>query len=348
MKIPFLSGVSIKEKAFLSRQLATMLSSGIPLTESIKVLLLQTKNETVRESLMAIGQDIEAGLSFSAAIEKHPKLFNNIYVAIVRSGEVSGKLEDVLLQMADNIEKESGLVGKLKSAMVYPAFIFVAMIGVAILMMVRVMPQLRGIFTESNVELPITTKVLLAASDFMVGYWWVVVIGLVALVIGTGVYSRTETGNAILNFLEVYSPGGLALDLYMARFTRTMSMLVKGGLPIIQALQITAQVMNNIIYRDILTQAEADVERGLPLSAPLGQSKFFPKIVSQMILVGEQTGRLDSILERLAMYYETELDDKIKGLSSLIEPVIIVILGIAVAFLVMAVLLPIYNITQAQ
>lgn len=344
----FLSRVTVKDRAFLSRQLATMLSSGIPLIDSVKVLILQTKNQIILDSLVQIQADLEAGLTFSAAIERHPKLFNNIYVSIVRSGEATGKLEDVLLQLADNIEKESVLVGKLKSAMVYPIFIITAMIGVAILMMVKVMPQLQSIFTESNVELPFTTKLLLALSGFMVNFWWLVVLVMVGAAVGLSAYFRTPDGSAVLNHLVVKIPGGIANDLYMARFTRTMSMLIKAGLPIIQALEITAEVMNNVIYSGALTGAKTEVERGLPLSAPLAKHSFFPKIVTQMVLVGEQTGRLDQILERLATYYETELDDKVKGISSLIEPVIIVILGVGVAFLVMAVLMPIYNITQIQ
>lgn len=348
MTLPFLNRVTVKDRAFLSRQLATMLLSGIPLVESIKVLLLQTKNQTIRQVLTEVLRDLEGGLTFSAAIERHPKVFNSIYVAIVRSGEVSGKLEDVLQQLAENIEKENALVSKLKSAMVYPVFIIAAMIGVAILMMVKVMPQLRSIFTESNVELPISTTILLAASDFMVKYWWLVVIALIGGVIGLAYYITTPSGKVILNNIQVRLPGGISEDLYMARFTRTMSMLIKSGLPIIQSLEITSQVMNNYIFENALLNARSEIERGLPLSAPLDRSKHFPKIVSQMILVGEQTGRLDQILERLAIYYETEMDDKVKGISSLIEPMIIVILGIGVAFLVMAVLMPIYNITQIQ
>lgn len=346
VNLSFLERVSIKDRAFFSRQLATMLGSGITLSESLKVLLAQTKNPMIVRALTQIIHDIESGLSFSVAIERHPKLFGDVYVAIVRSGEISGKLEEVLLQLAENIEKENALVSKLKSAMVYPIFIVTAMIGVSILMMVKVMPQLKSIFTESNVPLPLSTQFLLAGSDFMVKFWWLVVIGLVALVFGIAYYFRTYSGSRILNVIQVHMPAGLPEDLYMARFTRTMSMLIKGGLPIIQSLDITANVMNNYLYRDVLVGARNEIERGLPLSAPLDRSSYFPKIVTQMILVGEQTGRLDQILERLAIYYEDEMDDKIKGISSLIEPVIIVILGLGVAFLVMAVLMPIYNITQ--
>lgn len=348
INIPFLNHVSIKERAFLSRQLATLLGSGISLVEAIKVLLLQTRNPIIRESLTQIVHDIEGGLSFSGAIEKHPQLFNDIYVAIVRSGEASGKLEEVLLQLAETIEKENALVGKLKSAMVYPIFIITAMIGVAILMMVKVMPQLKGIFTESGVALPLSTQILMATSDFMVKYWLLVVAAMIGAVMALAYYIRTPVGSRMLNHVQIRMPAGLPEDLYMGRFTRTMSMLIKGGLPIIQALEITSNVMNNYLYSDILDQARSEIERGLPLSSALDKSTLFPKIVSQMVMIGEQTGRLDQILERLAIYYEEDMDDKVKGISSLIEPLIIVILGVGVAFLVMAVLMPIYNITQIQ
>jgi len=348
MTIPFLSFVSLKDRTFLSRQLATMIGSGIPLVEALKVLLLQTRNPVVKQALVEIVHDIESGLSFSSAIDRQPKIFSKIYVAVSRSGEASGRLEDVLLQLADNIEKENSMAGKVRGAMIYPAFIMTAMVGVAMLMMVRVMPQLRAIFSESNLELPITTRILLITSDFMVKYWWLVIILMVGAVVGLGAYIKTPTGTLLLNHLQVRLPANLGEDLYMSRFTRTMSMLVKAGLPIIQALEITSQVMNNKIYQASLIQAQADVGRGLPLSVTLSQNRYYPKIVTQMILVGEQTGRLDQLLEKLAIYYENELDTKVKGISTLIEPLIIVILGIGVAFLVISVLMPIYNLTQLQ
>ncbi len=348
MNIPLLNRVTIKDKAFLSRQLATMLNSGIPLAESVKVLQLEAKNTTIKLALGQIIHDIEAGLSFSAAIEKHPAIFNNIYVSVAHSGEAAGKLEDVLLQLADNIEKENALVGKIKSAMIYPLFIILAMVGVAVLMMIKVLPQLKVIFLESGVALPISTRFLIASSDFMVKYWWLVLILVIAGAVGLRYYLKTTSGIVLMNQFQARVPGGLSEGMYMARFTRTMSMLVKAGIPIIEALEITSQVMNNVIFKESLQAAGAQVERGIPLSTPLGQNQFFPKIVSQMILVGEQTGKLDQILEKLAIYYEDEMDTKIRGLSSLIEPVIIVILGIGVAFLVMAILMPIYNITQVQ
>lgn len=346
--LPFINTITTKDRAFLSRQLATMLSSGIPVTEALKVLISETRNPVILESLQTIQHDIESGLSFSSAIQRQPILFNEVYVAVARSGEASGRLEDVLSQMADNIEQESSLISKVRGAMIYPAFIFLAMISVAVLMMVRVIPQLKHIFTESGVQLPLSTRFLIGLSDFMVHQWWVVVLIVVAIVAAIRVYLPTQGGRQIIDYIEAHIPGQFSENLYMARFTRTMSMLIKAGIPIIEAIDITSQVMNNGIYQLILTQARAQVERGIPLSTPLAQTPYFPVIVSQMIRVGEQTGRLDEVLLKLALYYEDEVDSRIKTIATLIEPLIIVILGIAVAFLVIAILMPIYNIAQIQ
>lgn len=348
MNLPVISFVSVRDKAFLSRQLATMMSSGIPLAQSIGVLTLETTNPQIREALSQIVHDLEAGLPFSAAIEKHPSIFNTTYVAAARAGEASGKLEDVLLDLANHIEQESAVISKVKSAMIYPAFIVVAMIAVIVLMMIRVLPQLKTIFTESGVELPASTRFLMASSDFLVAYWIPVLVFLVGLGLLLRYYLKTPTGIYLLNHFQAHLPGHFSDALYMSRFTRTMSMLVRSGIPIMQALSVTSEVMNNVHYRSALLAARSQVERGIPLSSPLSQNRLFPRIVSQMIMVGEQTGKLDQLLEKLAKYYEDEIDVRIKNLSSLIEPIIIVILGLGVAFLVVSILMPIYDIAQVQ
>lgn len=346
--LSFLNRITIKDRAFLSRQIATMLSSGIPLTDALKVMMSGSQNPRVVSSLEAIIKDVESGLSFSSSVQKHPELFNNVYVSMARSGEASGRLEDVLSQMADNIELEQTIVSRVRGAMVYPIFILIAMIGVAILMLVSIIPQLQVIFEESKAQLPISTRFLIALSQFVIHQWWLLLAIVVALGFGIRFYLRTPSGSYLFNQIQARLPGQLSESLYMSRFTRTMSMLVRAGLPIIESLDITGEVMNNTIYKESLLHAKTQVERGIPLSAPLSQNKFFPLLVSQMVRVGEQTGRLDEVLERLSTFYESELDDKIKSLSSLIEPLIIVILGIAVAFLVIAILMPIYNIAQLQ
>ena len=348
MTMPIINYVSIRDKAFLSRQLATMMSSGIPLAQSINVLVAETDNPLIRGTLSQIVHDLEGGLSFSSAIEKHAYLFNSTYVAATQAGEASGKLEDVLLDLALHIERESAVVSKIKSAMIYPVFIILAMLAVITLMMIRVLPQLKVIFNESGVELPVATRFLMTMSDFLVHYWLVVLALLVGAVILLRFYLKTPSGTFVLNTFESRLPGHFSDALYMSRFTRTMSMPVRSGIPIMQALSVTSEVMNNVLYRDALLAARGQVERGIPLSAPINESKLFPKIVSQMVMVGEQTGKLDQLLEKLADYYEDEIDIRIKNLSALIEPIIIVILGSGVAFLVVSILMPIYEIAQVQ
>jgi type IV pilus assembly protein PilC len=348
LALPFLNRITIKDRAFLSRQIATMLSSGIPLTEALKVMLTGTKSPRVAEAIEQIIKDVESGLSFSVSIQKHPELFNSVYVSMAKSGEASGRLEDVLLQMADNIELEQSIISRVRGAMIYPLFIVVAMIGVSILMLVSVIPQLQLIFDESKVQLPLATRFLIALSNFLIHQWWLCIAIVAIIVFAARFYAKTPAGVYFINQVQARLPGQLSESLYMARFTRTMSMLIQAGLPIIESLDIAGAVMNNVIYRDSLLHAKTQVERGIPLSTPLSQNKFFPVLVAQMVRVGEQTGRLDDVLKRLSVYYESELDTRIKSISSLIEPVIIVILGIAVAFLVISILMPIYSIAQLQ
>lgn len=348
MTISFLQRVSLKEKAFLARQLATMLASGLTLDKSLTILLAQTKNFTLNKTLEAVIKDIEAGSPFSVAIAKYPKVFDRVFVNVVISGEAVGRLSDVLNRLAGQLEKQNSFLSKIRGAMLYPIFIVLAMIAVAILMMVKVVPELKGIFEEAGAELPWATKILIAISDSLAGFWWLYILILIGLIITIHFYLKTDQAKYLISKLEINAPGGIGKDIYMARFTRTLGMLISSGTPIIEALNITAEVINNKIYEERIKQAASQVEKGVPLSVPIEKSRIFPVIVPQMISVGEQTGKLDETLQKLADYYEEESDDKIKGLSSLFEPLVIVIIGLGVAFLVFSILLPIYQIAQIQ
>ena len=341
--------ISLKERVFFSRQLSTMIGSGVPLNQALNLLLVQTRNVVMRTTITTIIHDLEAGYSFSTAIAKHPHVFNKVYIAIIRSGEQSGKMDIVLKRMAEQLENEASFTGKIRSALLYPAFIFVAMIGVAILMMVRVIPQLKSIFEEAGAQLPISTRLLIALSDFMVQYWYLAILIVVGAAVGGRVFiTSTGTGRTFWNHMQISFPvfGGLNQGAYMARMNRTMSMLVQSGIPIIEAIKIVADVIDNKLYYDGLIEVASQVERGVPMSVPLSQNPIFPVIVAQMISVGEQTGKLEQILDNLAVYYEDETGTKIKGLSSLLEPAIMLVIGGGVAFLVFSILMPIYNIAN--
>ncbi|MBI4185433.1 type II secretion system F family protein [Candidatus Berkelbacteria bacterium] len=346
--LPFLNRISGRDKAFLARQLAAMLGSGLPLNKAVEILINQTRNERLLGILTTVQHDLETGLPFSAAIAKHPALFDRVFVNVVVSGEQVGKLADVLAQLADQLENDASFTSRVRGALAYPAFVFLAMIVVAAIMVTYIVPQLREVFEEAGATLPLTTRLLITLSDFLIHFWWVVLILLPAGLYLIAAYIRSAAGERVMGTIQIRLPGGLGYDIYMARFTRTLGMLVSAGTPIIESITVTGMVLDNVVYNEVLAGAAEQVKRGVPLSVPIQKSSLFPAIVGQMIEVGEQTGQLDSILLNLASYYEGEADAKIKQLGSLIEPVVIVIIGIGVAFLVYSILVPIYNIAQFQ
>ncbi len=346
--LPIFNRVSQTDRAFLARQLATMVVSGLPLDRGVRVLTNQIKKPVLRGALEGILQDLEAGSAFSSALAKHPIVFDEIFVSVVLSGETVGKLAEVLDQLATQLEKQADFSGKVRGALMYPAFIVIAMVVVGAITMTRVIPQLESIFRESGAKLPIATQVLIWVSNFLL-HQWLVVIGLVvAVAFGLRLFFGTPSGRRLLDQVAVRLPYEQGIDIYMARFARTLGMLVSAGTPIIKALDVTGAVINNSLYREVLLNVRQQVERGIPLSVPLTESKLFPPIASQMILVGEQTGRLDEVLLKMAEYYEHQSEEKIKNVSNLLEPVIIVIIGVAVGFMVYAILVPIYNVAQLQ
>jgi len=349
MNIPFLKNrVTGSERAFLARQLATMLSSGLPIDRAVAVLANQTHNPYLASVLGQVGTDLEAGLPFSGAIAKYPRVFSRVFVNVIIAGEAVGKLAQVLEEMAKRLEDEQEFTGKIKGALYYPLFVLGAMILIGGVLIVYVIPQLKLVFEEAGVVLPLTTRVLIAISDFLASQWWLAILLIIGVMIGIRYYLRTSIGRRMMDSLVLRLPTGMARDIYMARFSRTLALLVKSGTPIIEALSITAEVINNQLYAETLQAARDEIARGVPMSVPLSRSVLFPIIIPQMILVGEQTGRMDQVLESLADYFEQESNTKLKSLSSLFEPVMIVIVGLGVAFMVFSIFIPIYSIAQFQ
>jgi len=348
-KIVLFGRVSSKEKVFFARQVAVMISSGVAIDNAINLIKLQTKSPVFINILEQIHQDVEAGESLSAALSKHPKVFDPVFVAVVGSGEASGRLDKVLMHLADRMEGMESFKSKVKSALAYPIFIIAAMIAVTIIMMVKVIPVLKQIFEESNAKLPWATRVLIAVSNAIINYWWIIfpVIAIV-IVMFWFYFARTQSGKVMWDLLKLRTPivKFVSYDMYMARFSRTLGMLISAGIPIIQALKITSQAMNNRVYVRILRNVITQVERGVPMSVPLEKEKYFLVLVPQMIMIGEQTGRLEFLMEKIADYYEGEVDTKIKTISSLIEPVTIVIVGTGVGFLIYSILYPIYSLVN--
>lgn len=346
----FKSKVTPKDRALFARQLATMVGAGLTLTKSVSVAANNARNDKLKQIFFSIYKDLEEGSPFSAALAKHPEAFDRVFISVVKSGETTGNLDTVLSQSADRLENDNDFVSKIKGAMYYPAFIFIALIGIAIYMMIKVIPQLETLFTKSGAPLPVATRFLLWLSHFMSSKWWLVLIILVVLIFAIRAWYMSETGARAISRFQLTFPGikNLSTGVYMTRFSRIMEMLIKSGVPLLDALKIISSTINNHLLEEQINQMVVEVERGVPLSTPMQRSTHFPKLIGQMISVGEQTGKLDQVLSKVAQYYEDETSNTIKSLSSLIEPVILLIVGAGVAFLIFAILLPIYQVAQYQ
>lgn len=347
-----LKGVSLKSKVMFSRQLSTMISSGLSITRALKILSEQErpKNKKFAEIISAVSADIEDGLSFSAALKKFPKVFSTIYVSLVESGEASGKLDEVLDRLATQLEKDYDLKSKIKGAMMYPVFILVVMGVVGVVVVIFVMPQLKSLFQESGAQLPFLTKVLLATSDFVRGFWYVVILAIVGLVFLIRYILKSEKGRLAWDFIKIKIPvsGKLTKDIYMARFTRTLGTLISSGLPILDSLIIVSDTVGNVHYKKAILQASKQVENGVSLAEPLEANKLFPTMVSHMIEVGEKTGSVDKILTKLSEFFDNEVNNAVNTLSTLLEPVLLVIMGLGVGLAVGAILLPIYKLASVM
>lgn len=346
----YLRHISAGDKALFARQLATMVSAGYNLTDALKVIAGQTRNSYLRGVIEEITQDVESGFSLSTAMAKHKDAFNRVFIAVVRSGEASGKLADVLKDMADDLERSYEFSAKLRNAMLYPIFIICAMVVVGALLMIKVIPQLKSIFDSSKVPLPWMTRALIAVATFLQGYWWLVLLILILVYFLARTYIKSPAGNFAWSSLKLRLPvfGKLIENSEVTRMTLTFQILARTGIPLLEAINITAETMDNEIYKRGLRAAAAEVERGVPLSVPLIKNANFPPMVSQMISVGEQTGKIDEIFEKLSQHYLGETDRGLKAVSSLIEPMTIVVLGILVGIMVFAIIVPIYNLAQTM
>lgn len=343
-----LNRVSFTDLVVMTRQLATMVSSGLVLSEAVDILEEQQANKTLKKGLAEISSDIKGGLTLAQSMSKHPHIFPRLYVNLVRSGEASGKLDQVLLQMADNLENEREFRAKIRGAMIYPIVVISMMIIVIIIMMVFVIPKLVNLYAQSTIELPLPTKILIFTSNSFLQFWWVGVIMIVAAVAGINRWNKTPQGNLFLGRLVLKLPivGKIVQNVTLANFNRTFGLLTASGIPFLESINIVSDLTNNPVFKIALKDAYNGVEKGLPFSVLL-TDPIFPKIVSQMIRVGEETGKSDEIFLKLADYFEQESDHLIKNLTVAIEPIILVILGIGVAFLVISIILPIYKLTTS-
>ena len=344
----FISPIKSKDLVIFSRQFSVMISANVPVVETLMVLIDQTNNLTLKSLISDVAYDVNAGSFLSDAFAKYPKVFSEFFINIVRSGETSGKLDEVLDYLADEMEKNYDMVSKIRGAMIYPVFITVALFGVGIVLMVYVVPNLTAILTETGAALPLSTRIVIGASDFLIKYWVVLVIGLVMFFILMRMYLRTHDGRRRIDIIKLRLPifGVLFKYIYLMRFSRSLSTLLKGGVTITRSLEIVADVVGNTIYRELILDTLESINDGNPFSTVFEASSYVPKMVPQMISVGERTGKIDSVLDRITAFYSRESGNMLDNLSKLMEPLIMIIMGLGVGVMVAAVLLPMYNLAS--
>ena len=345
--ISFGSGVGHKDLQIFTRQLATMIDAGLPLVQCLDILAAQTPNKIFARVLGTVKSAVEQGATFSDALRKHPRVFDDLYVNLVAAGEVGGILDTILNRLAIYIEKAVKLRGQIKSALFYPIGIMVVAIGVIAVMLIKVIPTFENMYKEmGNAQLPGATRVVIGISHGFVNKWYLYVGTVAGLIVGSTMMRRTTRGKEIFDRMLLRLPvmGGTLRKIVVARFTRTLGTLLTSGVPILDALDICARTAGNAVVEQGINRARDKISEGHDMAGPLAESKVFPTMVVQMIGVGEQTGAMDQMLQKIADFYEEEVDASVSALTSLIEPVMMAFLGVVVGGLIIAMYLPIFKL----
>ena len=344
----FFDRVKAKDKILFSRQLSTLINAGLPLVQSLRTVANQTQSKKLKIIANKIIGDVEAGSAFSVALARHPETFNQIYISLISAGEASGTLDAALERIANQQEKDAEILSKVRGAMVYPLIVILVMIGVLGFMIVKVLPQVQVLYDGlgSDNKLPLVTRVLLAISSFTIKYWWLVIIIMVVLAFFGSRWARTLGGKQIVDRFKMHGwpMGPLFMKLYMARFARTAQTLIASGVPLLQVLEITGNSINNVHIEASIKRAADKVKGGKALSETITGDPNFLQLVPDMLRIGEQSGAIEAMMSKVADYYEKEVDQQIKTISTIIEPVLMVILGVVAFVIVAAVLLPIYGL----
>jgi len=343
----FFERVSVKDIVILSRQIATLFEAQVSALKAFTMLSTNTENKLLSRKLSQICDDLQAGVSISGSLAKHEDIFSNFYINMVKVGEETGKLNQTFLHLAEYLDRQYSLTSKARNALIYPVFVVFTFFVVMSLMFVVVIPKLSAIILDSGQAVPIYTQIIIALSNFFVNYGFLVLIFLVLLGLWVWRLSSTERGKAYLDKTRLSVPviGNLYKKLYLSRITDNMDTMLSSGVPIVRSIDITAEVVGSQVYRNILTEVSDEVKSGLTLSSALEKyNQEIPGIMVQMILVGEETGSLGSVLKTMTVFYRREVDDAVDTLVGLIEPIMIVVLGLGVGVLLISVLMPIYNL----
>ncbi|MBU4332125.1 type II secretion system F family protein [Patescibacteria group bacterium] len=342
-------GVPLSQKLFFTKNLQVMIKAGIPLSTALNILARQTPNEKFKRIIFAVHKKVEKGDSLAKSLSEYPKIFSEVFVNMISAGEKSGSLENILGQLTLQMKKTHELLARIKSALAYPAFVILAMVGMGVLMLIFVIPKIIDIFAEINATLPLPTRILIFVSNFIVknGVW--VILGAVVLLVFTIKFLRSKRGQKYFHKALLATPilSPIIKKINLAKFSRTFSSLLATDIPIVQTLQITGRVLGNTSYQEYVIHVAEEIKSGESVAKVLSQKPaLFPPVVTQMVEVGEKTGSLDNILKDLAEFYEEDVNQTMSGLSSIIEPVLILVLGVAVAGMAVAVIMPMYSLSQ--
>lgn len=349
IELAFMKRVPLPDLAIFARQLATMISSGMSILRALYVLEEQTESKFLKETIVVVRKDVEAGLSLSESMARHPKVFNQLFVAMVRAGETGGVLESSLERVANQLEKDASLRKQIRSAMVYPTLVITFALVVLLALVTFVIPVFVGVFKQVGGKLPAITQVSVDASNFVTHDWYALIFGTIAFVFGFLKWKRSSMGQRQWDRFKLRIPmkiGSIVQEVALARWSRTLASLTAAGVPLLQGLEIVGKTGGNVVVEEAMDGVIASVKRGGTLSAPLAKASIFPTMVAHMVGVGEETGALDSMLDKIAEFYEERVDASVKALTSILEPVMILFIGGIVGFVVISMYMPLFSIYQ--
>lgn len=341
-------GVPGQEKIIFTRQLGTMIGAGLPINQALRVLGAQTSNNYFAKVIDDVAIQVDGGASLFEALSAHEKVFGRLYTSLIKAGEASGNLENIFSRLADTLEAEGNFKGKVKGAMVYPIIIVIVMIGVLMVMFLFVVPRLAALYKDLNADLPFVTQLLINFSEASVKYWWLVTALLVGGFFGLRRLMLKPEVNMSMSRALLKAPvfGALTTEVQLTSFTRTLSMLASSGIPLLEAIEISKETLTNLVFRSAAEEAAQQIEKGKPMAEAFRRHKEFPGMLAEMLAVGEQTGKVDEVLMKVSEYFEGQANRKTENLASAIEPIVMVILGVMVGFLVISLILPIYSLTN--
>jgi type IV pilus assembly protein PilC len=347
IKLPWANRVKSADLTIMTRQLSTMVSSGMTILRALYVLEAQTESDALKETLVVVRKDVEAGLPLSDAFERHPKVFDPLFVAMTRAGETGGVLDSALIRVADQLEKADALRRQVKSAMTYPTVIITFAMIVVLALVTFLVPVFAGVFKEFGGQLPLITRVTVAASDFVKGYWYVLIVGTAGAIFGFRKFKKSPRGREILQRAMLKAPmkiGDIVQKVALARWSRTFSALITAGVPLLAALDIVGKTAGNVVVEQAMDKVVESVKGGGTIAGPLKESPVFPSMVGHMVGVGEETGALDAMLSKIADFYEDQVAAAVKSLTAIIEPIMIIVVGAIVGFIVIAMYMPMFSL----